>query len=169
MCDCSGDCNSGCNGYCVPVGPRGADGANGTDGIDGTNGVDGINGVANVTYIDINTNLILGPVEALLPGATYAFTTTGTVQVFVTASHSLRTGTPTTDTVLSLYLDGVLLQDKAIIDTISTTSTNMNTSSSFLYRGAVTIGQVLEVRGILGTGSASAIVRDLTILINQEA
>jgi len=40
---------------------------------------------------------------------------------------------------------------------------------SFTWRGAALTGQVLEVRAVLGSGSASAVSERVSILINKEA
>jgi len=39
---------------------------------------------------------------------------------------------------------------------------------SFTWRGAVTAGQVLELRGILGTGTTSIVATQVDILTNKE-
>lgn len=189
MCNCSGGCSSGCS-QCVPkgesgrgivnivengdgtatitytdattqditlpVGPAGADGA---DGADGTSSYE--------TFIDLSSPGSFGGAEGLIPGATYTFPEDGNYQINISVSLFLRTASPSAETILNWYLDAVEQQSKVIINTAATTDIQ-NVFPTFVWRGAVTAGQVLEVRGILGTGSAQCTVDELSILINKE-
>ena len=157
----------------IPVGPPGTNGTNGTNGTDGTNGTNGTNGADGnsgfTAFVDLAPDFVCIGTEALITGATVTIAVAGNYQIHVSSKVALRVGTPTAATIMSLYLDAVQIQQKDLIDTTSTTGTNTIVHPNFVWRGAVTAGQVLEIRGILGTGSAAAIVGEVSILVNKEA
>lgn len=170
---CTGNCSgcSDCSGQCVPVGPRGLTGATGATGATGPTGPQGDPGADGLIYtnlVDVSPDYVFTSSEALITGATYTFTAGGVYQIHISAQVDLRAGTPTDDTIINWYLDSSEKQTKTLINSVSSTSTNINSFPSFVWRGTVTNGQVLQVRGILGTGSASAIARQVSILINKE-
>jgi len=169
MCDCN-ECFDTSN-ITIPVGPQGVQGVQGETGDTGPTGPTGATGATGTssfeTFIDLSAAGSFTGTETLITGATYTFPTSGNVQIVIDGSLYLRAATPSAATIMNWYLDTVEKQTKTIIKTTATTMVG-NVFPSFTWRGAVTAGQVLQVRGVLGTGSAECTVDNLSILINKE-
>ena len=136
-------------------------------GAQGEQGSAAASSLTNETFINLEEVGGFSSSETLISGATYTFSEAGTYQVHITTSLYVRPGTPTGATYIAWYLDSSQQQRKDVVK--STAGTNIeNKYPSFIWRGTVTAGQVLEVRGLLGAGSAQCSVDAISVLINKE-
>lgn len=163
MCDC--------NSSCVPVGPRGIAGPEGPQGEQGEQGPAGADGGPKFTAFTsgvIDHTWAVG--ESVIPTTTQTIATSGNYQVHMTLNSDCDfAGLGSSACVVRLYIGGALADSVTIssVDALATPMTGTMKQVTMLWRGAITAGQDVELRGFLSPGNTVVSIHT-SVLINEE-
>lgn len=183
-CKCNCSCGSG-NGEQGPQGIQGAPGIQGIDGIQGTQGIQGVQGdvgpegpqgpAGNAglqneyfasTTLDYGWQTSLNTISTV----TYTIVSDGDYQFHANILTRYAITTPNVNVSIGVYVNGSPVVVKFPLSSVELFSAPrvVTREISFLWRGALLVGDVIDIRAITFTGvGATTLHHD--ILINKES
>jgi len=138
-------------------------GEKGKNGTNGTNGAPGVGGMAYENYYEGVPDVTLLVGETLIPQFDHTITADGQYQIHFNADVFRLNNI---DAELRLYIDGVL---KILTRPVSNLNSSDVKSSGLTWRGSISIGNLVEIRGInTNAGVSTATILNSQLLINKE-